>query len=137
MGFLESGLTETWILQTLQADATLAAAGIYGYVVPQGSTFPCLVLSLVTALDSNALNGFRGATEVIYLVKAIAAGSDSSGADALMARADGLLQRQSGTVTGLKILSCHRESVVKFSEKFDGKTYWHIGGQYRIWVEQA
>ena len=139
MSYTELGLVEKWLRGKLLVPAltTLGLNGVYGYVVPQGTPSPNVVVSLVTGNDDNTLNGTRNGTDFIFLVKCIDISTDSARAEQIMAAADSILQRAQDSVAGLTVRACQRESVVKYPEQYEGKTAWHVGGNYRIEVGQG
>ena len=135
MAYQETGNVKRWLIATLKAGLT--DTKVHDSVAPEKAAYPHLLVSLVTGVDANSSNGTRGASELIFLVKAVCQAASSASAEELMGQADVLLQQQKGDVSGLKVMSCVRESEIAYPEQNEGVTYWHIGGQYRLWVQLA
>lgn len=139
MSYTELGLLEKWLRSTLTGSALTALGlnGTYGYLIPQGQSSPNLVFGLVSGDDDNTLTGIRNGTDFVFYVKCVDVSTDSARAETIMQAADSLLQQASVTTTGLVIRSCHREQTIKYPDVYEGKTAWHVGGNYRIEVGQG
>jgi hypothetical protein len=132
---METSNAETWIYGLLSADATLigyVGARIYVGVIPDGATFPLILIGLDgTPDDLMVLNATRKWTNARYIVRAINQAESYQGNLETMAdRIDTLLHRQSGT----NVHACVREQAFQLSEVVDNVQYRHLGGIYRIFA---
>lgn len=134
---------ERFLVSTLRADdavAALVGTRVYAYQVPENGTFPCVLVALNTALDTNAVGADqRLFTRATYLVKAISKQRGSMAeADAIAAALDAALVGQTGTVeigdTTYDVRGCYRAQPVRLVMGAADTRYNHVGGFYRMHV---
>lgn len=122
-----------WLHDRLTSDATLMAAvpgGVHESVAPEGTAEPWVVFQLVSNRDVNAVGQTRVVTQCDWDVKAIAEASSYAGLADIADAIDTLLH----DVTDGVVVSCHRVSTIRYSEKASGTEYRHVGGTYRVQV---
>ena len=139
----ELGLTAQFITTLLTADeeiTALVADRIYRNHRPPNGGLPCIVFSLVSSIDKQAIGARqRLFTRPLYTIKAITEGTDDTVGDAIATRVDEVISGQSDFVGvgGLVKLGVYRTEAIEFVEPKDGKQYNHIGGQYRFFVHEV
>lgn len=133
----ESSYVATWLYGALSGDVTIAglASVVSEDPAPQGSAYPVLVFSLISAIDVQVHNAIRIMVDSLWDIKAVDQNASYSRARSIMNRVDTILHRASGTVTDAVVYSAVREQIFRFTEIDDGKPYRHLGGQYRIHVQ--
>ena len=126
---------ERWLVDRLKSDpgyAATGAMGVYGYVAPQGATFPYILFALLSARDENTLGSLRGPGRMVYVVRAVGQGEAY---DPLVPLADYIDARLQGAsiedVEGLHAV-IRREGQVLYAEAADDTRYYHIGGEYSV-----
>jgi hypothetical protein len=75
--------------------------------------------------------------DVIYQVKAVSGSAWPKEADTIDTQIDALLHNASLTVTGYGVLSCARESDVRYSETEGDQVFQHVGALYRIELQKT
>lgn len=141
----ETARTRAWIWGLLANDATLnaligagSAARIYNGVAPAQTTFPYVVMQLLSGgNDLLGLGGVRIWADALWLIKAVTRGTSSGPVEPVANRIDALLHAASGTVTNGVIWVCVRERPFELSTIEDGVNYLQLGGEYRIKASQA
>ena len=124
------------LIALLEADAPLRA------LLPDGVSFDkarqnsqrFVVVSLVMEDDIPEF-GRCAYEDALYLVKAVALGTDGATAELGAARIHELLEDQPLTVEGYGWMTMHRESRVRLKEPdaVDAALVWqHFGGNYRV-----
>lgn len=146
---LETYQTAIWLRSTLAAGTALcalvggtASPRIYPDFIPQGVEGDSVIYSVLGATDETVCPGTAAAVRTEFLVKAVVQDSSYSRCADIMAQAHPLIAAQrgtvyAGTVPQMYVLQCVREEGVQYFEVTDGKRYAHLGGRYRIWVENA
>lgn len=103
---------------------------IYLEQAPQGATLPCVIISRLTARDTN--DSPRRNRRALYVVKAITE-DDVDKAEAIDDEIDTLLFDATLTVTGWGVYWCRRTTDVQYREGGPGgATMHHRGAQYEI-----
>lgn len=122
----------------LLADATLMAIttdGVYFDEAKQGAT-KFVIVSLVTEFDQ-VMFGARAFEDATYLVKAVTLGTSGADVKTAAARIDALLDGQSITIAGYKLMVMQRVERIRYTEvdDVDRSIRWqHRGGRYQIMV---
>lgn len=142
--------TAKWITDTLKADSTLTAviggdaatARIFGDVVPQGATFPCVRFDFVAGRDvrGGTLSSHRIMVSGLWLVRGIAEAEKYSGDLTTIAdRIDACLRSSTGGTAGSDgvVFSSIREEPFQLVENDNGIQWRHLGGVYRIATQVA
>lgn len=136
----ELPLIEQWLYQTLSGDATIVGLignRVFAYLIPQDATLPALVYTFQNAQDVEGCTGCRLIVKATYQVKAVDKSESVAGVKALNDRVDALLQRKTGAVTGLDVLTCLRQYPFEYVELQDGAQFRHAGGVYEIVAQGA
>ncbi len=133
----ETATAETWIYSTLANDATLISlgvTGVYSYIAPEGSAFPYILFQQQAASDVNAVGPTRIMAQLVYVIRVVTMGSIGS-VVAISTRLDNVLQAQSGSNANGLVISCMRERPFVQVETVEGRSYRHLGGIYRLYVQ--
>lgn len=137
---IENTLVETWLYGKLSGDATLTAkvgARIYSYVAPTTATTPYVVFSAQSpGFDVMGVGTARVMLNCLYQVKVVVQDASFNTAKDAADRIDELLHGATGTPSGGEVLGCVREGPLAYAEISDGIEYRHLGGLYRIWVQE-
>lgn len=131
----ETVRAEQWLFQTLGANATLAALGIYSEVIPEKASLPAVVFKFQSGSDYKVVGAIRVWADMVYLVEVT---GEVAGYAALQAYADlidSLLHDKSGSVADGVILECEREAPHAMTEIEDGRQFRHLGGFFRLKVQ--
>lgn len=131
------------IYNKLTGDATLTGllaagtASVFNGMAPQGAAMPYVVFSAASDRDGYTLDA-EATVDFIYGVKAVTsspAGSPTKkAAGTIAARIKTVLNDAPLTITGRTWLSTRRESSIDYSEPANSNVYFHVGGNYRIWI---
>lgn len=120
--------------------ALVPAARHWNMLVPPESTFPAVVIQLMTS-DFEGRGFGQDAQSFDYMVKGIAKGG-TSGTDQVAAsgdiaqQIDAALHNATLTATGYTPYGCKRQRWVRYTESDEGRTpYVHSGAVYRVWVQ--
>lgn len=108
------------------------AGTVYYGLAPQQTAPPYLIMERSAASDEYWFAGGHHA-RAEYVVKAVSNRTWPSQAQDLYQAAHAKIQRQGLSVTGYNALRCERTATLEYRDP-DG--YWHVGGVYRIEVEQ-
>ena len=139
----ETYLAEQFIYGKLAASAsvhTYCADRIYLGRAPQTATlpWPAIIFQYMGGSDTTTTNRTRALTDMVYLIKVIDqcesyTGTVSNVADYI----DLALHQVTGTVGSGTIILCDREAPFQMSEydQASNKSYLHLGGIYRLWVD--
>lgn len=131
-------IAERWLYERLAADPVLAAYGIHTDLAPQNTPMPYLIIqNQAPGNDLNGLGGRRIKTDPVYVVKAVTAGESYAPLADLAARIDAQLHRQRGDVAGGRVLACVREQPFRLAQFDTSKHYRHLGGIYRLQVQET
>lgn len=138
---IETTLVESWLYSRLSTDAALAAEvgnRIYAYVAPARTATPYVVFSAQSpGFDVMGVGTARVMLNCLYQVKVVVQDASFSGAKKAADRIDELLHGATGTPAGGQVLGCVREGPLAYAEVSDGVEYRHLGGLYRIWVQET
>lgn len=138
---IENTLVETWLYGKLKNDATLAAkvgSRVYSYVAPATAVTPYVVFNAQSpGFDVMGVGTARVMLNCLYQVKVVVQDASFSGAKDAADRIDELLHGATGTPSGGEVLGCVREGPLAYAEVTDGIEYRHLGGIYRIWVQES
>ena len=129
-----------WIQSTLSADATLAAlvgSRIYSEQAPQERVMPFVVFNLQGGTDLRAVGTVRVYNNSLYQVKGVTQGRDYATGKSIADRIDVLLHGAAGNTSDGSILGCVREQPLVFAENDGGVEYRHVGGLYRLYVQET
>ena len=132
-------IADTWLVATLSGDATIAAAatgGVHDGNAPQGTAAPYVIIAYQSGSDVVGLGGRRVLTNPLYLVKVVGQAESYADLQPIANRVDQLLHAATGTAAGGRVLSCVRETPVKYPETKNGIPYRHLGGLYRLQVQE-
>jgi hypothetical protein len=133
----ETARTRAWIWGLLANDATLSpligagsAARIYNGVAPAGTSYPYVVMQLLSGgNDLMAVGAIRIWADALWLIKAVTRGTSSGPLEPIVNRIDALLHAASGTVTNGVIWECVRERPFELPTVEDGVSYLQLGGE--------
>lgn len=137
---IEVVYADQWLYSKLSTDATLISlvgTRIYSYVAPAGTLTPFVVYAYQGGQDIAEVGNYRIFNSGLYQVKAIGQGLSMAAIAPIAHRIDALLQRASGSVAGGSILACVREQPISYLELSNGVRYNHLGGIYRIIVQES
>jgi len=139
---IETVVAEQWLYATLSGDATLrgyltdGVNGVHMDMIRQGGGFPAVLIGNLSGEDLDAIGGgaTRIWTDMLYVVRGVAAGSSYAGTLASISqRIDALLHYKSGTATDGTVWACRRERPFRMAEVGPGgEQYRHLGSIYRI-----
>jgi len=134
----ELSLIDDWLDTTLKGDAAVASyvgTRVYPDVAPITAAYPFIVFQHQSSSDTKIVGSQRILVEALYVVKVTAQGDDFTALRPVAEAVDSALDRSYGTISGGSILICTRERPFRMAEVSDGKTYRHLGGEYRIHVQ--
>lgn len=137
---IEVAYADQWLYDKLTTDVTLAGLvgnRIYSYVAPAGATFPLIVYAYQGGNDLAEVGNLRIFNTGLYQVKAVGQGLSMAAIAPIAHRIDTVLHRASGSVVGGSILACVREQPLSYAEHSGGVRYNHLGGLYRILVQES
>lgn len=128
-----------WLYQTLSADPILSGyvdSRIYRNLAPQKAEMPYVILQYQGGHDVRGVGPGRVMAQIIYVVKVVGPAAQYTALKAIADRVDGILHGASGQVADGEILGCVRETSLDYEEMQAGVRYQHLGGQYRLYVQQ-
>lgn len=138
----ETLAADEWIYAKLTGDATMAGligARVYAEMAPPTAAYPFVVTSHLSSVDVPTHNQHRIMVSGIWLVRGIVQDfSFNATLKAIAERIDVLLHRSTGgTANGgtAAIFTSHREQPFRMAEEAEGKSFRHLGGQYRIYIQ--
>lgn len=138
---IETTLVESWLYSRLSGDATLVSkvgTRIYAYVAPATADTPFVVFTAQSpGFDVMGVGTARVMLNCLYQVKVVVQDGSFNGAKDAADRIDALLHGATGTPAGGQVLGCVREGPLAYAEVSDGIEYRHLGGLYRIWVQET
>jgi hypothetical protein len=122
------------ILEKLEENATILAAGIYYGLAPQGTDLPYVLFQEFG--DGDPLWTMAGPplVTVPWLIKGV---GDSSDAETLNYEIKKTLSRAVLTIDGYTNLYCNYHKTVAYSETPNGERYEHRGAIYKITTEEV
>jgi hypothetical protein len=111
---------------------TLVSQHVYGegYKKP---VYPCVQFKRMTGRDTNGVCGYRASTNALYIIAAVVKDMSFDEADPIAERIDELFH-QARVLTDDRIFTCIREEPYSRVEEYDGVTYHHQGGLYRVMI---
>ena len=127
---------EKALYTTLNVDGVLSVApgGVHNGVAVKGSVPPWVTFQLIEKTDIHTFD-LRGAN-MLYLVKAVSDQPWPKVAMDVDTLIDSTLEDAALFALGYKLLCCRRESAFFKVEESGGKIWQHIGGTYRIIVDE-
>lgn len=137
---IETVYADQWLYGKLTTDATLTSlisTRVYSYMAPLGAVLPAIIYAYQGGQDVAEVAGYRIFNSGLYQVKAVGAGGSMAVVAAIAHQIDEVLYRASGNVAGGAILACVREQPVSYAEYSNGVRYNHLGGLYRILVQES
>lgn len=137
---IEVVYADQWLYSQLSADTTLSAlvgVRIYSYVAPAGTPTPFVIYAYQGGQDVAEVGNHRIFNSGLYQVKAVNQGLSMAEIAPVAHRIDEILHRSSGGVVGGSILACVREQSISYVEHGNGVRYNHLGGIYRIIVQES
>lgn len=119
-------------LARLGAAQALAGVKVWEGVAPENATYPMVLVQVYgDAQDVSGTAGFRAATKVTLLVRAVTRGGDLAAAETLDNAIDGALHRSGPTVyQSGRVDGCVRTAQHQMTDVAGGKTYRYLGGYY-------
>lgn len=129
-----------WLYTVLSGDATitgLVGSRIYDGLAPQGAALPFVVFNFQGGVDLRGVGTVRVFNSGLYQVKAICQGESYAPAAAIADRIDELIHGNRGSVSDGSVVDCVREQPLTLIEQQNGVQYRHVGGLYRIIVQEA
>jgi hypothetical protein len=111
---------------------TVTPLAVYQGLAPQGSAPPYAVFNQQTARDEYTFTS-RGIS-ASYQVKIVSNRQFANEAQLAYDRVHRSLQDAPLTVTGYNLLRMRRETTIQF---MDPDRFWHVGGVYRIDIQEA
>lgn len=139
---IESVGAQKWIVGLLLSDATLeplVGERVYDGAVPQGGSFPCVVVQYQQGHDTLGTGTTRIMSHMSFLVKAVGLGQSFVAIEPIADRIDQVLHGAHGEIAGasgagVEILSCVRDTVVQYAAAPEGRHERHLGGLYDVSV---
>ena len=114
----------------------LGATVAYNAIAPQTATLPYVTFSQQSGIGEWVFDD-RSHKSTLYLVKAVGQGHSKAATSAMSDRFDTLLNDKPLTLTGWACQRIRREQDVEYTEVSEGVIYHHIGGLYRIDVQES
>ncbi len=130
-----------WIWQTLSSDLSLSGGvggRIYSDEAPQDAPVPMVVFAFLGGSDK--LQAFSARlTSVLYLIRAVGAGSSFDPIETVADRIDDVLRlpTQGTVIRDTRITSCLREQPHQRKDSQYGIPLVYLGGFYRIKFQPA
>ena len=126
-----------WMYSVLSADTTIQATfgtRIYRKLIPQTIAYNnTLVMQYMGGATLTVTNGIRIWSDMLFLLKAVGTGGNYAALRDGMARADTLLDRVTGSVSGASIVWSQHENEVPIEAIVEGGvTYESIAIMYRV-----
>lgn len=141
MSAVEITVAERWIYSVLAADGALTAAapgGIHSELAPAGTAYPFVVFQWMGADDVYGTGATRIMVRPLYLVKAVGTGTSKIALETAARRVDALLHQKSNiTLATGEVLASHREAPFSLATLENGIQYRHLGGLYRLYIQQG
>lgn len=136
---MEALTANAWLHAVLSGDAALqglVGGRIYEQPAPEEAAYPMIVFQNQVLEDRNSLHGFRMYSIGVWLVRAVGECTSYDPLRAIANRIDAVLHKGAGEVPGMgRVLSCTREGPYALPEQDGDRQYRHLGGLYRIEVE--
>lgn len=143
-------LSYSWLVSTLQGDATLlsyAPGGVFRSLANPTTSTPYVIVSFQAGSDSVTMNAFRVLTGMTFQVKAVGPASNTAGLASASARIDALLGGPPSlppggvaiTINSVNVgwlYSCYRDAPLSVDELVEGLLWTSVGGLYRLEIGQ-
>ncbi len=137
---IETTRVDKWLYQTLSGDSILQSHvgdRIYNGLAPSSPTYPLILFNHQAGRDVIVVGAQRAMVATTYLLKAVDRSASNSSLEPIVDRFDRLLHGNSGVpATGFRVLACYREETVEYVEEEGGIPFRHLGGLYRILVQE-
>lgn len=143
----ESTLVDAWIRQRLGVTAAASldaiSAGLSTRVfldfAPEGTPYPFIIFQALTPpSDVRGVGIIRVMVDTLYLVKAVAQGTDYDALRPVVSVIDGALTQQDPVdMAGGILLTSVRDREFRLVEIENGKQFRHLGGEFRIQAQAA
>ena len=104
-------------------------SAIFNAKAPQGTEPPYVIFNLMAGTEIWTFG--EGFQEAVWLVKGVCRGDSATKAEEIDARCKALLHKVQIGIPGGH-LTALRESAVSYGSDADGVSWWHRGGQYRL-----
>lgn len=104
---------------------------VYDSIAVQGGTPPYAIFQLQAGGDAYTFNSAEFSGD--YVVKVLSNRIWPGEAEQVYSHLHNLLQDGALTVSGYRLLRCRRTGLVKYRES----AYWHVGGVYRIDIQET
>lgn len=133
----EQAAAERWLYSVLSGDELLAGLGVVGvhaYTTRETDAMPYILYQYQGGYDVRGVGPARVMAAMLYVVRGVREGP-MSGLVAISTRIDNLLQAQSGSNVDGTVIGCVRERPFSLPERVEGRTFSHLGGVYRLWVQ--
>lgn len=130
-----------WLDATLKGDATIQSlvgnpARVHEHPAPQGTVSPYITVQSMAPLeDLDVVGAHRVWTEGLFLVRAVAETASIKVVEPIAKRIDELLHRSGGATADGRVVSSTREEAFYLPEFTNGKSYRHLGGVYRLYIQ--
>lgn len=142
----EVALGFQFLYGVLSADSTLAGyapGGVYRALAPPTATTPFVVMIYQAGSDSVTMNGFRMLDDMTYQIKVVGPANSMASIASAAERVDQLLGgTNTGPTSGVigsnlgQCLACYRQSPLAYDELINAELFTHLGGLYRLIIEQ-
>jgi hypothetical protein len=125
------------VVNTLQADATLASAapsGVWRHIAPEGMTGVYVVVTPQINMASYEMGGEVYEVQRVQ-VKAVHESTTGASAQTAADRVDVLLNQVTLTISGFTCMTCHRVETFEYVERTPTSVYQHRGSDYELWAD--
>jgi hypothetical protein len=143
MSVAEAALGINFLFGIFRADSVLVGlspGGIRQGAAPVGATYPLTIVGFQSGVDVYTTNAKRLLVDALYQVKAVGFQDDPQSVVDLASRIDIALGGNQGlsniSITDGYILSCYREASLFYGDTDAGVQYTHLGGLYRLQIQQ-
>jgi len=137
----------SFIVTTLKASSqwvALSLGGIHRGKAPVGTVFPCTITAFQGGNDVIYANAVRAFIDALYQIKATGPTDPGFGSSQAVFDLAAAIDDAFGGDKGLKhipvpggyVLSAYRQSPLAYDDDTAGIQYTHIGGLYRVRVQQ-
>jgi hypothetical protein len=135
----EGVIAEQWLVGVLLGDAEVAALvgeRVYSELAPQGAVMPYVTIQNQASVDVLGVGSRRIMSELVYVVRAVGRGASYVGLAPIADAIDRVLHLSRGETEEGWVLGCRREQPFRRPEVTSGVQYRHLGGLYRLWVQE-
>lgn len=135
---MEIATANRWLYWSLTSDPSLMSRvnGVFGWPAPSTVSWPIVLYQLYTpARDVLGVGPKRFFSDLSYTIRGVFDLSSIAGLPEQVAdRIDVVLNAKSGTVSSGVVIQSVRESPFYLEETIQGRTFVHLGGIYRLFV---